>query len=158
MTTVYPALLENGGYTFKNTLGDLSVTYEYNFFPYGTGHEYRGAKRITPFISLGLGMTYVRNKNGTWDYSSTSPHSNTKNTMSANVPIGLGVKYKIGDRMNLSLDWQMHFSLTDYIDGVKDPYRISSSGTFKNTDCYSTLMLALTYSFSPKCPTCQKER
>lgn len=158
VTTVYPALLENGGYTFKNTLGDLSVTYEYNFFPYGTGHEYRGAKRITPFISLGLGMTYVRNKNGTWDYSSTSPHSNTKNTMSANVPIGLGVKYKIGDRMNLSLDWQMHFSLTDYIDGVKDPYRISSSGTFKNTDCYSTLMLALTYSFSPKCPTCQKER
>ncbi|MBO5232977.1 MAG: outer membrane beta-barrel protein [Prevotella sp.] len=158
VTTVYPALLENGGYSFKNTLGDLSATYEYNFLPYGTGHEYRGAQRITPFISLGFGMTYVKCKDGKWDYSSPSPYSSSKSVVTANVPIGVGVKCKIADRLNLSLDWQMHFSLSDYIDGVKDPYRISSSGLFKNTDCYSTLMLALTYSFSPKCPDCQKER
>lgn len=157
VNTVYPDL-QNSGYSFKNTLGDLSATYEYNFFPYGTGHEYRGAKRVTPFVSLGLGMTYVKCKDGMWDYSSPALYSSSKSTFTANVPIGLGVKYKIGDRLNLSLDWQMHFSFSDYIDGVKDPYRVSSSGAFKNTDCYSTLMLALTYSFSPKCPNCQKER
>lgn len=157
VTTAYPDMPQDG-YSFKNTLGDLSATYEYNFLPYGTGHEYRGARRITPFISLGIGMTYVRTGNGQTDMSSGMQHSGSKSVVTANIPLGLGVKYKVASRLNLSLDWQMHFSLSDYIDGVKDPYRISSSGIFKNTDCYSTLTLALTYSFSPKCPNCQKDR
>lgn len=156
--TVYPELQEKG-YSFNNSLADLSIAYEYNFWPYGTGKDYRGAKRLTPFVSLGLGMTYANCKDGTWDYSkSASPYSSTKSVVTANIPLGVGVKYKIKDRMNLSLDWQMHFSMSDLLDGVKDPYRITSSGIFKNTDCYSTLTLALTYSFSPKCPTCQKDR
>lgn len=158
ISTVYPDL-QKDGYSFSNGLGDLSVTYEYNFLPYGTGRDYRGAKRIVPFISLGLGMTYANCKEGTWDFSNPNhPHSDTKSVVTANVPIGLGVKYKVADRLNLSLDWQMHFSLSDQLDGMKDPYRIASNGLFKNTDCYSTLTLALTYSFSPKCPTCQKDR
>jgi len=157
VSTYFPDITPNG-YTFNNSLGDLSVTYEYNFLPYGTGHEYRGAKRVTPFVSLGLGLTYVNSKGGTWDYSKGADHSTSKSVVTGNVPLGVGVKYRMGDRLNLSLDWQMHFTFSDYIDGVKDPYRIGSSGMFKNTDCYSTLMLALTYSFSPKCPNCQKER
>ncbi len=157
LSTVYPDLTQNN-YSFKNALGDLSATYEYNFLPYGTGHEYRGAKRITPFISLGIGMTYVKADNGQTDASATIPYSSSKSVITANIPLGVGVKYKVASRMNLSLDWQMHFSLSDYLDGVKDPYRISSSGIFKNTDCYSTLTLALTYSFSAKCPNCQKDR
>ena len=75
----------------------------------------------------------------------------------ANVPIGLGVKYKLNERMNLGLDWGIHFSLTDELDGVKDPYQVKSSGMFKNTDCYSMLQLTLTYSFKAKCRTCNKE-
>lgn len=157
VSTYFPELTPQG-YSFNNSLGDLSVTYEYNFLPYGTGHEYRGAKKITPFVSLGLGMTYVNSKGGTTDYSQTNTHSGSKSVVTGNVPLGVGVKYKIGDRLNLSLDWQVHFTFSDYIDGVKDPYRIGSSGMFKNTDCYSTVMLALTYGFSPKCPNCQKER
>lgn len=153
----YPELPAEG-YSFGNMMGDISFTYEYNFLPYGTGRDYHGAKRLTPFISLGLGITYVNSKNGTYDYASATKHSNTKNVFTGNVPLGVGVKYKIGDRTNLSLDWQMHFSFSDDLDGVKDPYGIKSSGIFKNTDCYSTLMLSLTYSFAPKCPTCQKDR
>lgn len=156
-STYYPDITPYG-YSFKNTLGDLSATYEYNFLPYGTGHEYRGAKRCTPFISLGIGMTYVKSNDGTWDYGQGANHSTSKSVITGNIPLGVGVKYRMGDRVNLSLDWQMHFSFSDYIDGVKDPYRISSSGLFKNTDCYSTLMFAVTYSFSSKCPNCQKER
>lgn len=155
--TVYNTLTQNG-YSFKNTLGDLSATYEYNFLPYGTGHEYRGAKRITPFISLGIGMTYIKTGNGQTDMSSATPYSSSKSVITANIPLGVGVKYKVASRMNLSLDWQMHFSFSDYIDGMKDPYSISSSGIFKNIDCYSALTLALTYSFSAKCPNCQKDR
>lgn len=74
-----------------------------------------------------------------------------------NIPIGLGVKYKIGTRVNLGLEWLMHFSLSDMLDGVQDPYTIQSSGLCKNTDCYSALQLSITYSFSAKCVTCNKE-
>lgn len=155
--TVYPDL-EKDGYDFNNTVGDLSATYEYNFWAYGTGKEYRGAERIAPFISLGIGLTYVGCKGGMKDYTDPRPQSTTHRIVSANIPVGLGVKCRLKDRLNVTIDWQMHFSLTDQIDGVKDPYRVKSDGLFKNTDCYSTLMVALTYSFSAKCPTCMKDR
>ena len=44
-------------YNFKRTLIDLNAAYEYNFMPYGTGRDYRGAQRLTPFIFIGLGAT-----------------------------------------------------------------------------------------------------
>ena len=43
--TYYPDFVNNP-YSFSNTLIDASVTYEYNFWPYGTGRDYRGAKRF----------------------------------------------------------------------------------------------------------------
>jgi len=130
-------------YSFSRTLTDVSLTYEYNFWPYGTGHDYYGAKRLTPFVFLGLGGTYA-----VGDGSSV---------FTANVPIGLGLKYKVGQRMNVGVEWAMHFSMSDKLDGRNDPYGITSSGMFKNTDCYSVLQLTLSYSFMPKCTTCNKD-
>ena len=51
----------------------------------------------------------------------------------------------------------MGLSQSDEIDGKKDPYGIKSTGIFKNTDCYSALQLSITYSFLPKCVTCNKD-
>ena len=130
-------------YRFNKMLVDAGVTYEYNFWPYGTGQDYRGAKRFTPFIFAGLGTTYAGGEGNS--------------AFTANVPIGLGVKYKAGKRLNVALEWAEHFSMSDKLDGVKDPYGIKSSGLFKNTDCYSAIQLTLTYSFMPKCRTCHNE-
>ena len=140
--TIYPSTGVTP-YSFSRTLTDVSLTYEYNFWPYGTGHDYYGAKRLTPFVFLGLGGTYAGG-----DGSSV---------FTANVPIGLGLKYKVGQRMNVGVEWAMHFSMSDKLDGRKDPYGITSSGMFKNTDCYSVLQLTLSYSFMPKCTTCNKD-
>lgn len=130
-------------YSFDRSLTDVSVTYEYNFWPYGTGRDYRGAKRLTPFVFGGIGATYVS--------------GGEKKVFTANVPIGLGIKYKLKERLNVGLEWSMHFSLSDELDGMADPYGIKSSGAFKNTDCYSGLMLTLTYSFMSKCRTCNND-
>lgn len=143
--TYYPELADNP-YDFNNSLIGFDLTYEYNFWPYGTGHEYRGAQRLTPFVFGGIGGTYASLKN-----------ADKKSAFTANVPIGIGVKYKINKRMNLGLEWAMHFTLSDDLDGKSDPYGIVSTGAFKNTDCYSTLQLTLTYSFSAKCRTCHNE-
>lgn len=156
-------------YKFSNMLLDFGASYEYNFWPYGTGRDYRGAKRLTPYLSLGIGLTFVNTEHGTIDLSDHSElqsgaqtfgepeFTGSKGVFTANLPIGFGVKYKIAERLNLGAEWMVHISLSDKLDGVKDPYRISSSGIFKNTDCYSNLQLTLTYSFWEKCKTCNKD-
>lgn len=156
-------------YKFSNTLLDFGATYEYNFMPYGTGRDYRGAKRLTPFIAIGIGLTYANCDHGSVDlgyYNDLDVNQTVigepeftdgKGVFTANLPIGFGVKYKIGERLNLGAEWMIHFSLSDKLDGVKDPYRIASSGIFKNTDCYSNLQVSLTYSFWEKCKTCNKD-
>ena len=140
--TYYPDM-QAKPYRFNHSLGDLGVTFEYNFWPYGTGRDYRGAKRLTPFIFGGVGGTYVS--------------GGQKDVWTAHVPLGLGVKYKFGDRVNIGLEWAAHFSLSDKLDGVVDPYLVKSSGLFKNTDGYSTLLVTLTYSFQAKCRTCHND-
>lgn len=140
--TYYPDYADTP-YEFSNALYDLSVTYEYNFMPYGTGWDYRGAKRFTPFVFGGIGLAYA--------------DTEEKGRVAFQVPIGIGLKYKVGERINLGLEWALHLTQSDWLDGVKDPYYIKSSGLFKNTDCYSTFQLTLTYSFSKKCANCNKE-
>lgn len=142
VNTYYPSYGETS-YSFSNSLVDMSLVFEYNFWAYGTGRDYRGSKRLVPYIFGGLGATYVS--------------TGDKNVMTANVPIGVGMKYKMSERMNLGLAWNMHFSLSDELDGVKDPYGIKSSGIFKNSDAYSMLLLSVSYSFCAKCKNCNKE-
>ena len=140
--TYYPDY-QAAPYEFNHSLVDVGLVYEYNFWPYGTGRDYRGAKRFTPVVFGGLGATYVS--------------GGGKNVFTANVPLGLGVRYKIGERLNLGVEWAVHFSLSDKLDGVKDPYYVTSKGAFKNTDCYSALQVTLTYSFMAKCRTCNND-
>ena len=140
--TYYPDM-DVTPYKFDNLLADLNVVFECNFWPYGTGREYRGAKRITPYVFGGIGGTFVK--------------GDEKNVFTANVPFGIGVKYKLGDRTNIGVSYAMHISMSDKLDGFKDPYGIKSSGLFKNTDCYGMLKLTLTYSFMAKCRTCHND-
>lgn len=118
---------------------DLGGTYELNFWPYGYHRGYQGYSRITPYIQLGFGLSY-----------------GTAKAFSLNLPVGAGLKYKLKERLNVGLDWQTHFTLSDKLDGLQAPTGVKTSG-FKNKDHYSTLMLTLTYSFSPKCPECNRD-
>jgi hypothetical protein len=136
--TWMPQLTENP-ISFTSKLWNIDLRYEYNFWPFGTGKEYLGARRLTPFMAMGAGLAF-------FDH------------VAFQVPIGLGVKYKLKDRLNLTAEWMMHFSGSDKLDGIKDPYDIKSSGLFKNTDCYTTLQVALTYDIWAKCKTCNNDR
>ena len=70
-----------------------------------------------------------------------------------NVPMGLGVKYKLSARLNLGLEFTMRMSLSDKLDGLKDLNGINS-GFAKNKDWYSFTMISITYEFSKRCRTC----
>lgn len=134
---------------FNNKLIDLSFSYQYNFFAYGTGQDYRGAKRFTPYLFGGIGISYLKYL--------IDEKKTAKQLFTANIPLGIGIKYKIGERTNVGLTWTIHFTLSDKLDSQSDPYGIKSTGLFKNTDNFSTLQLSLTYSFMVKCKTCHND-
>ena len=91
---------------------DLSALYELHFLPYGYVRDYKGYSRIVPYLQMGLGLTY-KDRAG--------------KAFSANIPLGFGVKYKVAPRLNLGLDWLMHLSLSDKLDGLDAPLGIKSS-------------------------------
>ncbi len=126
-------------FAYKGSMFDLSVIYELHFLPYGFLPTYMGYSRIVPYMQMGLGATY----------------SGISQRGAFNIPLGLGVKYKLARRLNLGLDWRVHFSTSDVLEGLDAPMKVKSSG-FKNKDHYSNLLLTLTYDLSPKCPTCNK--
>ena len=130
-------------YEFDNTLTEGIFRYEYNFWAYGTGREYRGARRLVPFITVGLGLTH---------------HSGDNSGVTMNLPIGAGIKWKLAPRLNLTAEWVMRFTPSDNLDGRKDIYGIKSSGLFKNTDCYSVLQIGLSYDLWAKCKICNNDR
>lgn len=138
MENVFP-----GGETYKftSTVYDLGGRIEFNFFNYGIGESYRKMKRWSPYLSLGVGITAASSDDNTHVY--------------ANIPVGLGIKYKLKPRINIGLDWTMTKVFGDKIDGeiLDDPYAIKSS-FLKNTDWYSTIMISLSYEFGERCKNC----
>lgn len=141
----FPADPSQGGaeklaYEVSSGIFDLSALYEIHFLPYGYESDYRGHKRLTPYLQAGFGLTYGA----------------AGKAFTANIPLGVGVKYKVGKRLNLGLDWIVHFSLSDKLDGLSAPLGIESSG-FRNKDHYSALTLTLTYDLNPRCPTCNRD-
>jgi hypothetical protein len=132
-----PTMLQ---YAYKGAIIDLSALYELHFLPYGFQQDFREFKRISPYIQMGLGLTY-----GT-----------PSNAFTFNIPLGAGVKFKVSRRVNLGLEWRMHFTPSDKLDGLKAPLGIKSGG-FRNKDYYSFTQLTITYDLAPRCPTCNRD-
>ena len=125
---------------FSGGLFDLSALYELHFLPYGYEQGYQGYSRIVPYIQAGFGLTY----------------SSAGKAFTPNFPVGVGLKYKVARRLNLGLEWRMHFTFSDKLDNLEAPHGIKSSG-MRNKDHFSVTMLTLTYDLAPKCPTCNKD-
>lgn len=139
----YPKDLQS---EFSRTIYDLGVQFEYNFFGFGAGESYKGNKRLTPYLLAGLGLTHAPKP--------------ARSLITMNIPLGIGLKYKLTNRLNAGAEFTMRFSLSDELDvthekglQLNDPYLVKGKG-FKNKDSYSFLMLFLTYNISPKYREC----
>ena len=125
-------------YAFSSQLYDLGAQFEFNFLNYGIGSKYLKLKRISPYLTLGVGATLA---------------TSDGDAFTLNVPMGVGVKYKLGERLNIGLEFTMRKAFSDKLDGLKDLNGITS-GFAKNTDWYSFTMISITYEFSKRCRTC----
>ena len=123
-------------YSFSARYYDAAVAFEFNFLNFGMNDDYRKLKRITPYLSLGIGGAYSSCK-----------------AFALNIPIGFGAKYKISRRWNLGLEMRARMMLGDKIDGLSDLRNMKSS-FMKNTDWCPTLMLSVSYEFGEICKIC----
>jgi hypothetical protein len=127
-------------YTFKSTAYDLGVRVEFNFFAYGIGETYKKLRRWSPYLVVGFGGTLA-----TCDGASN---------FGVNIPMGVGLKYKLKERLNLGAEFTMTKVFSDKVDGnLTDLYLVKSS-YIKNTDWYSNISVSVTYEFGKRCATC----
>lgn len=127
-------------YSFKSTVADLGARMEFNFFGYGIGETYKKLRRWSPYLTLGAGLSLAA--------------CNGQTNLGFNIPMGVGVKYKLKERWNLAAEFSMTKVFSDRVDGnLADLYEIQSS-FIKNTDWYSRLSLSVSYEFGSRCVTC----
>ena len=137
---------ENGHASFNRLIFDLGTQFEYNFFAYGAGTGYKDSRKLTPYILAGFGLTYAPQP--------------ADHVFALNLPLGMGVKYKLADRINVGAEWSMRFTTSDRLDVDKteglileDPYQIKGKG-MKNKDGYSLLIAYISYDLFPKYRKC----
>ncbi|MCC8142862.1 MAG: DUF6089 family protein [Tannerellaceae bacterium] len=139
LDNVFPDNLQT---SFTRSLIELGGQMEFNFFPYSDQFGYLNTKRITPYIFLGLGFTVAPGGDGTF--------------AGPNIPLGIGVKYKVKNRINLGCEFSFRKLFADNLEGkdsLKDPYHIKGS-FLKNNDWYSFLLFSITWDFGPRNNDC----
>jgi Domain of unknown function (DUF6089) len=123
--------------SFNTDIFEFALHGDFNFFKYIPGDPEFG---FTPYVTLGLGIfsynpyAYLDNKKyflrplGTegQNINYKDPVSGKirkpYGSMAVCIPIGLGIKYNINDKMNLSFQIAQRLTTTDYLDDVSTTY------------------------------------
>ncbi len=124
---------------FTSNVVDVSASVEFNFLHFGIGPRYKNYKRISPYMTLGVGLitSFGKGFHG----------------VAFTLPMGVGLKYKLKERLNLGFEFTMRKDFGDAIDGLTD-LRGIKHGFAKNTDWHAFAVFTLTYEFSKRCVKC----
>lgn len=112
---------------FSTPLHELSLQLDFNFLEYFSGG---GTKNFTPFIFTGIGGVLF-NPKATYqnqEYELRYYHTEGKNykNYALSIPYGVGVKYRIAERLALVGQAGYRTAHTDYLDDVGDTYPLTS--------------------------------
>ena len=116
--------------SFNTNIFEIAVRGDFNFFkfiPTDPNHAF------TPYATLGLGVfsydpyAYLNgqkyflrplNTEGETFYKGRKAYG----TMAVCIPVGMGIKYAITDKLNISFEVAYRFTTTDYLDDVSKTY------------------------------------
>jgi hypothetical protein len=138
---------------FRGSAFEAHVMMEYYFLDYLNPQS---TIRFSPFAMFGLGYTFFTGRGNGGPASEGGYQLGTPV-----IPFGLGVKYKLKDRLFMTLEFGARATFTDYLDridhngmqysrfdtaGNPDPQALTF-GDRDNKDWYYFLGLTLSYSF-----------
>ncbi|MEL1243748.1 DUF6089 family protein [Flavobacterium sp. DGU11] len=133
------------GYTFENSVKELSLGLEFNFFDFNL-HE--SGFKMTPYIYGGLSYfwyndIYINTANG------KTGDGDTKGSLA--IPMTVGVKANITETLILGFEVGARYTFTDNLDGSNNSdhqqYRF---GNLESNDWYVFTGFTLTYTFGEK--------
>lgn len=124
--------------SFNSNIFELAVMGNFNFFKYVPGDP---ARSFTPYVTLGVGVftydpyaylegtKYFLRPLGT-EGQLSGIGKKEYSTMGICIPFGVGIKYSITEKVNLSFEISQRFTNTDYIDDVSTTYVTNPSVAF----------------------------
>ena len=154
---------------FYNPLMHIDAVAEFNFFRFGYNVHDRRVKKITPFVSFGVGMTVFSadvsyKGNDKYLLSGQQPLLLQADSVGVGlyIPLGIGVKWKFHKRWQLQAAWQHQIYIVngDGLEGVgylDNSYDLNGVNILNN-DYMSTLTIGVVYEFArekKKCYFCE---
>lgn len=144
------------GYSFTNTIQQVSVGIEFNFFEFDLHEENFG---LTPYLYVGIsGIRYNDLYFRTFepidemDSRSTDLVKGSK-TNSVAIPFAGGIKLRLAPQLNLNAEVAANYTFTDNLDGSHPTQENRKSFSFgKNGNdwfFYSSLTLSYTFGKNP---------
>ncbi|HCC85049.1 MAG TPA: hypothetical protein DEQ06_00380 [Porphyromonadaceae bacterium] len=133
-------------HAFRRSFTEAAAQMEFNFVPYSDRYAYLQTSRFTPYLLAGVGITSA---------------SGERSFLNVSIPFGVGLKYKIKNRMNIGIEFSMRKLFSDDLDVTQEgmepdmehPYGIEGS-LLKNQDWYSITMIYLTWDFGLRREPC----
>ena len=161
--------------TYQTPMWHFDLTGEYNFFRFGLDPYDIRMRRITPYISTGIGFTaYNKHANDSTAYPIWEVIDDQLD-YALYIPVGIGLKWKFAERWQLQLAWQHQLYITKKGDGLEGGiYTRNSAGqpynplansyemngrNILNNDVTSTLTVGIVFEFAPDkkiCPYCNE--
>lgn len=109
--------------SFNSNIYEFTVQGDFNFFKYIPGDINYG---FTPYVTLGLGLfsydPYTYYDGNKYYLRSYETEGVAYGTMAVCIPLGVGFKYSLNKKTNLSFEISHRFTTTDYIDDVSTQY------------------------------------
>ena len=137
----------NRNFNFKNTILELAVGIEYNFFDYDMTSS---DQTFTPYILVELaGINY-----DTVASEITTGQYNLKSKTSYAIPIGLGFKTKLADNIGFAFETKIRYTFEDDLDYTTSKIASLNFGGNSN-DWYVFTGFSLVYAFGR--PSCYAE-
>jgi hypothetical protein len=157
--------VENVAWDFDKMVQDLTVQAEINYLKYVLGAK---KMKFSPYVTVGLGVSYF-----TYNYRPeeifafnpaypeliydgggtllVNPHE--ESMVVPTIPFGIGVKYTIGQRFGIGVEYQMRKYMSDKLDDLDDPLAyvngtgetVTYTSQNHNNDWVGYLGLHLTY-------------
>ncbi len=148
----------------------VDVMGEYNFFQLGLDEYNVQMKPVTPFLTVGVGMTvfnsFATNKENVYPRLAKGANKD----FALYVPVGIGLKWKFAERWQFQLAWQHNLYMLngDGLEGVitsvksddkKQDIQLNDSygmngGNVMNNDVTSTITAGIVFEFGRKRKTC----
>ena len=163
------------GLSFNDNVNDVALIAEFNFFDYFTGSKRHG---LSPYLFGGISVLNFNPKaeDGTAlcniltdvDYDGSIPSDGDAkySKFAVSIPFGVGVKYSLGSKLGVALEWRWDYAFTDWLDDChayyptvnneySDPTNFTGNsgetyiqrGNKYNNDWYGYLNFSLVYKF-----------